>query len=143
MSDDTPMPVLTGPEIEAYIAEVFPQAAPNYRVADIAPMRAVVTQAIGDDHLRPGGTVSGPTLFGLADCAFYYACLAMKGRIPLMVTTNLNITFMRRPPAADIRAEARIFKLGRTLINGDVLIYSQVVDQPVAHCAVTYAVPPG
>lgn len=140
---DQPQPVMTGPEIEAYIEEVFPQAAPLYRVAEIAPMRAVVTQAIQVQHLRPGGTVSGPTLFGIADCAFYYACLAMKGRIPLMVTTNLTITFMRRPAAADIRAEARILKLGKTLINGDVLIYSQGKPDPVAHCAVTYAVPPG
>ena len=136
-------PVLTGPEIEAYIEEVFPQAAMLYRVVDVAPMCVTVTQSVGEAQLRPGGTVSGPTLFGLADCAFYYACLAMKGRIPLMVTTNLNITFMRRPPVADLRAEARILKLGKTLINGDVLVYSEGVDGPVAHCAVTYAVPPG
>jgi len=138
-----PRPVLTGPEIEAFIDEVFPQTGGAYKIAEVAPMRVTVTQAIDDSHLRPGGSVSGPTLFAIADCAFYYACLAMYGRKPMIVTTNLTMSFLRRPPMADLRAEAEIMKLGRTLISGDVRIFSERGDGPVAHAAVTYAVPPG
>ena len=99
-------------------------------------MAAVLTQGIDERHLRPGGTVSGPTMFAIADCAFYVAVLAMIGREPLTVTTTLTINFLRKPAAADLRAEARILKLGRTLATGDVLVYSAGAPDPVAHAAV-------
>ena len=135
-------PVLSAEEVAAFVDEVFPQQAGVYRVASVAPMAAVLTQAIDARHLRPGGTVSGPTMFAIADCAFYVAVLAMIGRQPLTVTTTLTINFLRKPPAADLRAEARILKLGRTLATGDVLIHSAGVADPVAHAVATYAVPP-
>ncbi len=135
-------PVLSADEVAAYIDEVFPQQAGVYRVASVASMAAVLTQAIDARHLRPGGTVSGPTMFAIADCAFYVAVLAMIGREALTVTTTLTINFLRKPAATDLRAEARILKLGRTLATGDVLVYSEGVTDPVAHAAVTYAVPP-
>ena len=104
-------------------------------------MTAVVTQAINERHLRPGGTVSGPTMFTIADFAFYVAALAMIGREALTVTTTLTINFLRKPPAADLRAEARILKLGRMLATGDVTVFSEGVEGPVAHATVTYAIP--
>ena len=134
-------PRLTAEEVAAFIDEVFPQQAGVYRVESVAPNAAVLTQAIGDAHLRPGGTVSGPTMFALADCAFYVAVLAMIGREALTVTTTLTINFLRKPPAADLRAEARILKLGRLLATGDVALFSAGVEGPVAHATCTYAIP--
>jgi uncharacterized protein (TIGR00369 family) len=134
-------PVLSAEEVAAFLDEVFPQQAGVYRVASVGPMSAVLTQAIDTSHLRPGGTVSGPTMFAIADCAFYVAVLAMIGHEALTVTTTLTINFLRKPAATDLRAEARILKLGRTLATGDVLVYSEGVADPVAHAAVTYAVP--
>ena len=135
-------PVLTAEEVEAFVDEVFPQQKGVFQVAEIAPMRAVIRQKIEDRHLRPGGTVSGPTMFTIADCAFYIATLAMIGRQELTVTTNLNINFLRKPPVAALRAEARILKLGKLLATGDVSIFSEGLSDPVAHATVTYAIPP-
>lgn len=134
-------PVLSADEVAAFLDEVFPQQAGVYRVSSVGPMSAVLTQAIETRHLRPGGTVSGPTMFAIADCAFYVAVLAMIGREALTVTTTLTINFLRKPAATNLRAEARILKLGRTLATGDVLVFSEGVSDPVAHAAVTYAVP--
>jgi uncharacterized protein (TIGR00369 family) len=135
-------PVLSAEEVAAFVDEVFPQLAGDYRILSVSPMSAVVTQAIDGRHLRPGGTVSGPTLFAIADFAFYVTVMAMIGREALTVTTTLTINFLRKPAEADLRAEARILKLGRTLATGDVLVFSEGVADPVAHAAVTYAVPP-
>lgn len=134
-------PRLTADEVAAFVDEVFPQQAGVYRVESVSPNGAVLTQAIDESHLRPGGTVSGPTMFAIADCAFYVAVLAMIGREALTVTTTLTINFLRKPPATDLRAEARILKLGRMLATGDVTVFSQGLDAPVAHATVTYAVP--
>lgn len=135
-------PVLTAQEVTAFVDQVFPQQAGVFQLTSVGPMVAEVRQDVHDQHLRPGGTVSGPTLFTLADCAFYLATLAMIGRVELAVTTNLNMTFMRKAPEAPLRAEARILKLGKLLAQGDVLIYSDAGADPVAHAAVTYAIPP-
>ena len=134
-------PVMTAAELEVFLDEVFPQMQGVYRIPAVGPMRATLTQEIGEAHLRPGGTVSGPTLFAIADCAFYVAVMAMIGRQALTVTSGLTINFLRKPPVAPLRAEARILKLGRTLAAGDVEIFSEGVDGPVAHAAVTYAIP--
>lgn len=134
-------PRLTADEVSAFVGQVFPQMADDYRIESVGPMTAQVTQAIGDRHLRPGGTVSGPTMFTIADFAFYVVVLAMIGREALTVTTTLTMNFLRKPPAADLRAEARILKLGRMLATGDVTVFSEGVDGPVAHATVTYAIP--
>ena len=135
-------PVLTAAEVETFVDEVFPQQKGIYRIAEITPMRALVHQSIGEEHLRPGGTVSGPTMFAIADVAFYMAVIGMIGREALTVTTNLNINFLRKPPATDLRAEARILKLGRLLATGEVTVWSDGVEDPVAHATSTYAIPP-
>lgn len=135
-------PVLTAQEVGAYINDIFPQQRGAFEVLEVASMRTKVRLKIGYQHLRPGGTVSGPAVFTAADCAFYMACLAMVGREGMMVTTNLNLNFLRRPPEADLIADAKILKLGRTLITGEVHIYSDQVQDPVAHATTTYARPP-
>jgi uncharacterized protein (TIGR00369 family) len=123
--------------------EVFPQVKGQMVVEAVGPMTARLRMPVDDRHLRPGGTVSGPAMFTLADCAYYAATLAMIGRQALTVTTSLTINFLAKPPAADLICEARILRLGRVLSVGEATIWSAGRDDgPVAHAAVTYAIPP-
>jgi uncharacterized protein (TIGR00369 family) len=92
--------------------------------------------------LRPGGTISGPTMMALTDFAMYVAILASIGPVPLAVTTNLNINFLRRPAQRDLIAEVKLIKLGKRLAVGDVAIYSDGIDEMVAHATSTYSIPP-
>jgi acyl-coenzyme A thioesterase PaaI-like protein len=96
---------------------------------------------IADQHLRPGGSVSGPTLMFFCDAGFYMLVLSQIGPVAMAVTTNLNISFMRRPAPVDIIGEFRILKLGQKLAVGDALLFSEGENQPVAHCQLTYAIP--
>ena len=91
-------------------------------IEELAPMHARVRYVVAQSDLRPGGTVSGPAMFTLADCAFYVATLAMIGREALTVTTSATINFMRKPAPGDLIGEARILKLGRSLSVGDVML---------------------
>ena len=95
-----------------------------------------------DTHLRPGGTISGPTLMAMVDCGFYLLLLSRLGPVALAVTTNLNINFMRKPEPGDLLGEGRLLKLGKTLAVGDFTIWSERLEDPVAHATVTYAIPP-
>ncbi|WP_051329812.1 PaaI family thioesterase [Niveispirillum irakense] len=97
------------------------------------------------DMVRAGGTLSGPTMFALADVALYGAVLSMIGPEPLAVTSNMTITFLRKPPIRPLVAEARILKLGRKLAYGEVLIHSEgegeEAGELVAHATGNYAIP--
>ena len=136
-------PVLTAEEVQAFVEEVFPQQRNALQAIEVGPMFAKTRLRIGDEHLRPGGTVSGPAMFTVADCAFYMAVLAMIGRQALTVTTNMSINFLRKPAAGtDLICEARILKLGKLLATGDAKVWSEGQDDPVAHATVTYAIPP-
>lgn len=139
-----PPPQLDAAALNAFLARVFPQATDGYRVERVAEMQADVRLTTGPRHLRPGGTVSGPTLFELADLAMYAVTLAMIGPQALTVTTNASIDFLRKPAAGrDLLGRARLLKLGRTLAVGDVLIFSDGTEEPVARASLTYAIPPG
>ena len=124
------------------MVEVFPQLGPRYEVVEVEAGRVLVATLTDDQHLRPGGTGSGPTLFALADMAFYAATLALVGRKALAVTTSTTINFMRKPPPGRLLAEARILKLGKQLAVGDVTIYADGSEDALAHASVTYSVPP-
>jgi uncharacterized protein (TIGR00369 family) len=129
-------------EMHAFLAEVFPQQAGRFEVLEMEPYFVrVATSAAGRD-LRPGGTVSGPAIFALADVAFYIATLAMIGREALAVTTSCSIDFMRKPQPGPLVAEARVLKLGRSLCVGDVLVYSNGQADPIARASLTYSIPP-
>jgi len=94
--------------------------------------------------LRPGGTISGPTLMMLADVTMYVAVLASIGWEPLAVTTSLNINFLRKPaPGKALVAECRLLKLGKRLAVGEVTIRSENGEEAVAHATLTYSIPPG
>jgi uncharacterized protein (TIGR00369 family) len=136
-------PKLTVGELTAFLDEVFPQVRGQMVIEAVGPMTARLRMPIAERHLRPGGTVSGPSMFTLADCAYYVATLAMIGREALTVTTSLTINFLAKPPAADLVCEAKILRLGKLLSVGEATVWSDGrSDGPVAHAAVTYAIPP-
>ncbi|MDS9466211.1 PaaI family thioesterase [Paracoccus sp. MBLB3053] len=129
--------------LNRFLDREFPQIAGQVRVEsvdrDLLRSRMIVSQ----EHLRPGGTLSGPAMFALADATVYLAILARIGEVALAVTTNASIDFMRKPEAGrDLLAECRILKLGRVLAVGDVLIRSEGQGEPVARCSMTYSIPP-
>lgn len=134
---------MTRDELTAFLDQEFPQVEGDFAIEDVGDMRVRVRLLVAERHLRPGGTVSGPSIFALADVAVYLATLAMIGPKGMAVTTNCSIDFMRKPAAGvDLIAECRLLKLGRALSVGDVLIYSDGMEAPVARASLTYAIPP-
>jgi len=130
-------------ELTHFLGREFPQVAEDFVIEEVGARRIRVRLAVAERHLRPGGTVSGPSVFALADVAVYLALLAMIGPEALAVTTNCSIDFMRKPAAnTDLIAECRLLKVGRVLAVGEVLIFSEGVDAPVARASLTYSIPP-
>ncbi len=128
-------------ELNAYLAQLFPDgrvATIEFADGETARTRCVYSQT----QLRPGGTISGPTMMALADTAVYALVLSAIGKAPLAVTTNLSINFLRKPQPGDLLAEARMLKLGKALAVGEVTIRSDGADDVVAHAVVTYSIPP-
>ena len=131
----------TKEEIIAFLQQDFPQF--DNIIESVSESSAVIRRKVTEADLRPGGTVSGPTLFAVADSALYVAVLGAVGIIPLAVTTNISMNFMRRPsPDADIIGKCTLLKVGRTLVVGEVALYSDGDDAPIAHAVGTYAIPP-
>ncbi|MDF3856095.1 PaaI family thioesterase [Paracoccus sp. P2] len=128
--------------LNEFMDRAFPQIAGQVRVETLDEARLTARLTVDDRHLRPGGTVSGPSMFALADVAIYLAILARIGEVALAVTTNASIDFMRKPEAGrDLLADCRILKLGRILAVGEVLIRSDGAEEPVARCSMTYSIP--
>ena len=128
-------------ELEQFFRDEFPQS--SFEIVSLEDRSTTIRKPISHDHLRPGGTVSGPVLMEMADAALYVAILGSIGLVALAVTTNLNINFLRKPRAdRDIIADCRLIKLGKTLAIGEVFLYSDGDDQPVAHATGTYSIPP-
>ncbi|MFT5631439.1 MAG: acyl-coenzyme A thioesterase PaaI-like protein [Gammaproteobacteria bacterium] len=129
--------------LQAFLIEVFPQVHADFQVLDVTPKGVRVKLITADQHLRPGGTISGPTMFALADVGMYLAILSRIGPEALAVTTNCSIDFMRKPAAGvDLICDVVLHKLGRVLAVGDALIYSEGTAEPVARASLTYAIPP-
>lgn len=137
-------PQMTASELASYLAREFPQINREGRrfvieATDVhyARMRMIYH----DEQLRPGGTISGPAMFELADVTMYAAVLAAIGPVPLAVTTSMNINFMRKPAARDMIAECRLLKLGRRLAVGEIALTSEGQDEMAAHATATYSIP--
>lgn len=129
--------------LTAFLASEFAQVSEDFTVLRVEEDLLELRLNVAARHLRPGGTVSGPTLFALADVAMYLAILSRIGPVALAVTTNCSIDFMRKPEAGRaLIAQARVLKLGRVLAVGDVLIRSEGISDPVARAGLTYAIPP-
>lgn len=130
----------TKEEVATFMAKEFPQS--KCVVEAVGNGCATVSHYIGPDELRPGGTVSGPVLMGVADVALYVAILGEIGIVPLAVTTSLTINFMRKPSSeARIIGECRLMKVGRSLAVGEVSLFSEGSSDPVAHVVGTYSIP--
>ena len=128
-------------DIVAFMAREFPQS--KVSIEEVGKGKAKVRHGIGVNELRPGGTVSGPVLMTVADVAIYVAILGEIGLKALTVTTNLNINFLRKPSSEhDIIGVCELIKKGKRLVVGEVKIYSEGVDEPVAHAVGTYSIPP-
>ena len=135
--------ILTEADLHDFLQVTFPQVKDDFAVERLTPEGIVLRLKVSDRPLRPGGTVSGPSMFGLADVAFYFALMSRIGPDALAVTTNVAIDFLRKPmPDADLLGEARILKIGRQLASGDVLIRSEGQDEVVARAGLTFSIPP-
>src|SRR5271156_1493427 len=131
-------------ELERFLRAEFPQSfgSGDTMIESADGACCLLRQRYNDRMLRPGGTISGPTLMALADCAMYVVLLSAIGPVALAVTTNLNINFLRRgAPGQDILAAARILKLGKRLAVGEVNLLSGTAPDPIAHVTVTYSIP--
>ena len=138
-------PALTTAEMTAFLEAVFPevmQGGASMIVEDVGYGTCRIRLKFRPQQLRPGGTVSGPTMMGLADFAIYVAVLGALGKVALAVTTNLNINFMKKPAPADLIAECRLLKIGKRLCVGEASMRSDGEDELVAHATATYSVPP-
>src|SRR6476620_3869235 len=135
---------MTAAELDAFLRTELPQMF-NYddltiEHADGRTCR--VRQRFRQSMLRPGGTISGPTLMTLADLAMYVVLLSATGPVGLAVTTNLNINFLRKgAPGKDVLAAARLLKLGKRLAVGEVNLLSGNSPDPIAHVTATYSIP--
>ena len=134
--------IMNAAELSAFLRLEFPQVADEFEMVELSATRLEVALRVQDKHLRPGGTVSGPSMFALADVAAYLHILALIGPKALAVTTNCGIDFMRKPSAqADLLCKNEVVKLGRSLPVCQSLIYSEDQAQPVARANLTYAIP--
>lgn len=132
----------TKEEIIEFLATEFPQS--TISVVEVGNHGATIIQEIGSEQLRPGGTVSGPVLMAAADSVLYVAILGEIGLVPLAVTTSFNINFLRKPFAdRAIIGKCNLLKIGKVLVVGEVYLYSEGQEEPVAHAVGTYSIPPG
>lgn len=128
-------------EVAAFIAAEFPQT--KCMVEEVGNGGATVSHQIGHGELRPGGTVSGPVLMSIADVALYVAILGEIGIVPMAVTTSLTANFLRKPAAdRSIVGVCKLIKVGKSLVVGEVYLYSEGSSDAVAHVVGTYSIPP-
>ena len=133
--------LMSKPELELFMKKEFSQVSKNFKILDLNIGSISMKMNVLQEHLRPGDTISGPTMFLLADISFYLATLSLIGPKSLTVTTNCSMNFLRKPNKHDLTSKARVLKIGKTLSVGDVLIYSLDKTKPVAHATLTYSIP--
>ena len=139
-----PQLVMTAPELSKYVQSVFPQAQSyGWTVEDLQPSAITVGMLATGDNLRPGGTVSGPTMFALADITAYLLVLAHIDEVALAVTTNLSINFLSKPLPGALIGHGRLLKLGKRLAVCEIHIHSTGNETVIAQATATYSIPPG
>jgi len=137
-------PKLARKELIELLRAEFPEASHavgDYDVEEVWHGGCRVRRRHHEQSLRPGGTVSGPIMMALADFTMYLAVLSAIGWVPLAVTTNLTINFLKKPGGRDLLAEARLIKLGKRLAVGEIAIRSDGDEDLVAHATSTYSIP--
>ena len=138
-------PIMDPEALNRFLETDFPQIHTDGKVLDVThvgPGTVVMRLVPNERHLRPGGTVSGPTLFALADVAAYCVVLAHIGPVALAVTTSLNINFLRKPQSGPLSCTCRLLKLGKRLAVIEASIFDEDADNLVAHATATYSIPP-
>lgn len=135
-------PVMSIEELRTFMKREFPQLGNAFEITEIGDGSATMQLNADEQHLRPGGTVSGPSLFALADVTAYAAILAHIGPVALAVTTNLNINFLRKPSPGTVKAVAHLMKLGKRLAVLDISLTDDTSSELVAHATATYSIPP-
>ena len=134
---------ITIQEIELLTLKSLPFAVDyGFRVDSVGSGTSTVRAPYQESFLRPGGTISGPVIMGLADYALFVAILTKIGLVELAVTTNLNINFLRRPDPGDLLAVANVIKIGKRLEVGQVEVYVDGEESMIAHVTSTYSIPP-
>ena len=128
-------------EMSKYLDEIFPQIWGRYRILNLGKTSSEVQLVAVESNLRPGNTISGPTIFELADISFYIAVMSRTGAGPSAVTSNVSINFLRKTRLNDLIAISKIKKMGRQLIVGDVEVVSEDRSKTIAHAIFTYSVP--
>lgn len=133
--------VMQGPALAAFLTTAFPDNPRTW--TDIEPTERGLRLRLPFDRsqIRPGGTLSGPTLMNLADGGAYLAVLSRIGPVELAVTSDLTIHFLRKPAPTDVVGECELLRLGRRQAVVDVRMYSVGDARPVATSTVTYAIP--
>lgn len=130
-------------ELQAFLERDFPQVAGDFDFVEVAPPVVTMGLSASDKHLRPGGTVSGPSMFALADVCAYFCILSALGPVALAVTTNCSIDFMRKPAPGRLLCRMELLKLGRALAVCEGRLFSEgAADKPVARASLTYSIPP-
>ena len=143
MDQDSPLPRITLEEFNQILDESAPfQKIYGFVTEEIGYGRARALMPASPDHIRPGGTLSGPAQMALADFTMYAAVLGAIGKVPLAVTTNLSINFLSKPQPGAIQADCRLIKLGKRLAVGEVFLHAEGQGDPVSHVTATYSIPP-
>jgi uncharacterized protein (TIGR00369 family) len=136
------MPKLDARQMQQFFESEGLDADGTMVVEEVGERTARLRLKVAERNRRPGGTVSGASLMALADLAIYGALLGEIGLVPLAVTTSLTMNFLRKPPLKDVIADARLWKVGRALAFGEILVRSDGDERLVAHCTSTYSIPP-
>ena len=131
----------TIPELNKFMHENFPQGVEFGSLEEVGDGWVLMRLSVADSHLRPGGTVSGPTMMGMADVAIWTALQTKIGPSPLTVTSNLNINFLAKPQPVDMLARARVLRVGKRSGVGECWIYSGSEELMVAHVTANYSIP--
>ena len=138
------LPALDRIQIDAFLRREFPELSAQgdlFSVLAIGAGTSRVRLAYHPSQLRPGRTISGPAMMQLADVAIWVALLGAIGEVPLAVTTNFSINFLKKPEPKALIADCAFLKIGRTLATGEAKLYSEGATEPVAHAVATYAIP--
>lgn len=136
------MSKVTVQQIQSLLSEYQLDQDGHIVIEALGRLSAKARFRVAKKHLRPGDTVSGPTLMALADAAMYAAVLGEIGLVPLAVTTSLNINFLHKPAQRDVIGDVKLLKVGKRLAVGEVYLYSEGDTKPVAHVTATYSIPP-
>jgi acyl-coenzyme A thioesterase PaaI-like protein len=143
-SQTRPQPALPVEELRRLLNAAFPEmfsSQGGLSILEIWLGGSRVRKAFAPDTLRPGRTISGPAMMGLADATMYIAILGSIGWKPLAVTTSFHINFLKKPAARALDAECRLLKLGKRLAMGEIWVHSEGEGDPVAHASATYSIP--